>query len=188
MATSKKYTPATINTILAALSQTGSDRIAIAQAEIDRTTYYEWLRKNPEFAEKVKAAKQEYRDRLTSSDTRLIDLAHAQILKLLENGASETWESNSVEGELNGTTEIPKHYSRTQKRVSRHTPSWVLDRVMGPAGEAIELLAYLFLNEAIADGERITVARYLRRAAPLLDAATKEAIAAELESANEANA
>jgi hypothetical protein len=181
----KRYTPKLIAEIMAALEESGSDRVAYSSVRLSKDSYYQWQKDYPEFADQVRRAKQRYRDRLVVSDRSLIDMAHKQIVRMLQDGASETWESETTHLDLNGETETPRRKEKTQKRVRRDTPSWVLDRVMGPARESIDLLVHLLLTGAIADDQRLAVARFLRRAAPLLDDQTKEAIESILSEGDE---
>ncbi len=177
-----KYTPELIELIERILAETGSDITTYRAAGITAETFYAWIRQRPDFSERVAKAKKAFRDK--NNPQKYIDKAHQQIEKLLENGSQETWESETFKIEVVDGEEVLKAIERGKKRVQRDVPYWVLERVMGPSREAIDLLAYLFTEGAIADEHRIAVARFLRRAAPLLTAEIKETIAIELDGRN----
>ncbi len=179
-----KYTPETVALIEQILRSTGSDRSAFEAAGISRQLFYYWIRQYPEFALAVNNAREAFRK---ENSLRYIENAHKQIEKLLESGSHETWESETLKIKIVGGEEVIEGIERSKKQVTRSTPYWVIDRVMGPTREGIDLLAHLFVEGAIADGYRIGVAQFLRRAAPLLADEIKEAITLELEAGTEAD-
>lgn len=60
MARPTKYTPDRVQKILESIANGDSNKVAAAKGGINLDTFYEWLKSNTEFSDKIKEARREY--------------------------------------------------------------------------------------------------------------------------------
>lgn len=77
------YTPELVSKIIQEIKKTGSSACAIEVAGISHDTFYAWIKKKPEFSEKVKLAKMAYSRYLPDT---LHEKAREKMVDVLENG------------------------------------------------------------------------------------------------------
>ena len=150
MARNSKYTPQTIEKILTAIKETGSDKAGYGAGGINQDTFYAWKNRYSEFSEGVARAKAEFRSFAPES---FIQQAKESLINYLFNGAVETWSSKEFYKDADGN--IIKTVERVSK-VVRPTPPWVIDHVLGkniPVLEAMQVL----LTEGVATPDQARI-------------------------------
>ena len=119
-----KYNSERIAKIIDAIFVNGSDRAGWTGGGISEDTFYQWMKKYPEFSEGVAIAKQDYRNNCPETLKRQAQKAFADYLF---GRVEETWTSTEVISD--GDRQIVKE---TVKRVRRGPPQWAIERVLGP--------------------------------------------------------
>lgn len=132
-----KYTPETVERIVEAIEQEGGDRSGWLAGGISEATFYQWLQQYPKFSEQVAQTKQYYR---ANCDQELKKLAKKSILDYLEGRALETWETEEINYDADGNI-IGRKVSK--KKVTRPTPKWVIERILGQDMHELDALKVL---------------------------------------------
>lgn len=119
-----KYNSERVAKMIDAIVIDGSDRAGWTGGGISEDTFYQWMKKYPEFSEGVASAKQEYRNNCPETLKRQAQKAFADYLF---GRVEETWSATEVISD--GERQIVKE---TVKRVRRGPPQWAIERVLGP--------------------------------------------------------
>lgn len=140
-----KYTPETIDIILSAIQETGSDRAGYEAGGIAKRTFYEWMETYPHFAHQVAHARKEFKK---TCPEEIKNRAKAALASYLFDGCTVERESQTesvtvVEDAQGNIKEIRKEKSSNKNIERRPPPQWAIDRVLGkpiPLLEAMQLL------------------------------------------------
>lgn len=131
-----KYSPETIEAILDAIRETGSDKAGWRAGGICSTTFYEWCDNYPEFADSVKEAKAEYRK---ICPEELIKQARKAFSDYLFGRAKIT-----ITTFERGVSEKHGSYSREiTKQINPGVPQWAIERVLGKPLDVLEAISTL---------------------------------------------
>jgi len=117
------YSDAMGDRIINALRELGTTRSVLKALNLADSTYYRWLRENPELNVRAEIAKVEYR---SLQDEESIRLAKEWIQKLLLEGditIKETVKQVLIKDQIFEIYETSK--------TIRPCPSWVIDRILG---------------------------------------------------------
>ncbi|MBW4597689.1 MAG: hypothetical protein KME46_33495 [Brasilonema angustatum HA4187-MV1] len=147
----EKYSQELAEIICQAIASEGTDVCGFEAAGISKNTFYQWLKKYPEFNAAIEAAREKYTRDRPESDKRQ---ARKCLSDYLYNGIVIEWE---ITGETVRNIEDP---DGTVKQVLRETfkkkhierrqcPKWVLDRVLGKNTAILDALQTL-LTEGVA--------------------------------------
>lgn len=121
-----RYSPELVARIVRALELGGTDNEAAELAGIAEATFYRWLDRYPEFAEKVEAAKAG-----VPSDAGEVDHALAKLQ------ARKQWADAWIDNILQGKAWRRKEYVNRSGQVTRSEREqvlpdrWLIDRVLG---------------------------------------------------------
>lgn len=139
-----KYSPEAVEIIIDAIRKEGTHTKAWIAAKISRYTFYEWIKKYPEFATKVAQAEKFFDDNQPQNQ---ILLAKRSLIDYLEGRAIETWTSEETTEVYNAAGELTNTVKkRAVKRVKRPPPPWVIDRVLGKSLNIEELFLALVVE------------------------------------------
>ena len=137
MARNSKYTPQTVEKILIAIKETGSDKAGYGAGGINQDTFYAWKNRYTEFSEGVARARAEFR-RIAPESYAM--QAKESLQNYLVNGSVETWSTKEVHKDAGG--DVIKTIERVSK-VVKPTPCWVIDRVLGKSYDELEAVKTL---------------------------------------------
>ncbi|HEY9831498.1 MAG TPA: hypothetical protein V6D26_13020, partial [Stenomitos sp.] len=131
-----KYTPEIVEVIVEAIRKTGSDTAGWQAAGIAKDTFYGWCKKHPDFSDKIKNAKSEYRETCPEAIIAQAQKSFADYLF----GRAEV----SVTSFERGHSEKQGAYSKEiTKRMKFGTPRWAIERVLGKPYDELEALKSL---------------------------------------------
>lgn len=137
MSRNSKYTPQTIEKILTAIKETGSDKAGYRAGGINQDTFYAWKNRYTEFSEGVVHARAEFR-RIAPESYAM--QAQESLQNYLVNGSIETWSTKEVHKDAAG--EIIKTIERVSK-VVKPPPAWAIDRILGKPVDELEAIKVL---------------------------------------------
>lgn len=136
MSRKSKYSPELVKTICDAIAQTGSDRAGYEAGGISAETFYQWLKKNPEFSEGISRAKTEYQDICPGSLVRQANKAFADVLYGRVEVSVATLKRKQNK---DGTTESTEMVRKFRPSV----PRWAIERVLGKPLDVLEAIKTL---------------------------------------------
>lgn len=160
-----KYSKELAQTIHDAIAVDGGDESGWLAGGIQKTAFYDWIKKYPEFAELVERARKEYRK---NAPARVKKLAQDRLTDALENGQTIKWTTKK--------TRRTEHFIPTPNKdepdklvwyqvelmedehiEERPTPQWAIDRVLPKpvenVNDAIALVERYGLKVVIGDAE-----------------------------------
>lgn len=131
MARKSKYTPELTKTIFDTIAQTGSDRAGYEAAGISAETFYQWVKKYPEFSEGISSAKAEYQDICPTALVRQANKAFADYLYgRVEVSVATIKRKHNADGSTESTETI--------RKVRPSVPRWAIERVLGKPLDILE--------------------------------------------------
>lgn len=151
-----KYSPSRAKEIIEAVEMFGSDQSGYKVGDISKDTFYKWVKRYPDFADKIYAAKIKFRD--NNSDKEIGTLALAKTMEMLREGkkiVSTTITPKSVKTRYDGAGEIIYQEVEQEKETTiiRHFPpsESLLKNCLPPlhiyqAIEMLEKAGYVVLN------------------------------------------
>lgn len=188
-----KYTPELAKKIFDTIAQTGSDRAGYEVAGISGETFYQWIKKNPEFSEGISKARAEYQD---ICPVALVRQANKSFADYLYGRVEISIATMQRTRHYDGTTESKE----TVRKMRPSVPRWAIERVLGKPMDILEAakafaaagiiphhLVQVTADEIRAARERITEAYSgtlpagdVRRVRPGLSEETAAAIRAHI--------
>lgn len=130
-----KYTPETVQKILDAIAQTGSDRVGYEAGGISKDTFYQWVARYPDFSDGISQAKSEYRD---TCPEVLVRQAHKAFADYLFGRVEITTTSLK-----RGVNEKGSYSEEVTKRIRLSPPRWAVERVLGKPIDLLEAVKIL---------------------------------------------
>ena len=141
-----------IDQVLEVVSQSGDIDAAIAAAQVPKSTFTTWIKKDEQFAKDLQKAQQEFRS--TQSQYQ-IHLAKKRVRDYLVHGHVVTKKELTVKVTEDETGRILKvEKSTTTTEENRGTPIAILDRVLGEPTN-IERVLNTLVEEDIIPGDRL---------------------------------
>ncbi|PZV19190.1 MAG: hypothetical protein DCF22_00550 [Leptolyngbya sp.] len=188
-----KYTPELAKKIFDTIAQTGSDRAGYEVAGISGETFYQWIKKNPEFSEGISKARTEYQDICPEA---LVRQANKSFADYLYGRVEISIATMQRKHNADGSTESKETIRKIRPGVAR----WAIERVLGKPMDILEAaktfaaagiiphhLVQVTADEIRAARERITEAYSgtlpdgdIRRVRPGLSEETAAAIRAHI--------
>lgn len=132
-----KYTPDRVQTILDAVASIGTDRAGWLAGSLSEATFYDWLKRYPEFSEGVVEAKAEYRNTCPDVLVRQAKKAFSDYLFGRMERVVYTKETG-----ISLRTGEPYEKEITQ-RIPVGVPRWAIERVLGKPLDILEAVSTL---------------------------------------------
>lgn len=132
-----KYTPEAVKTIADAIALCGTDKAGYEAGGISADTFYDWMKRYPEFVETINEAKREYRDTKSEVLVRQANKAFADYLFGRMERVSVTTERG-----ISARTGEPYEKEIIQ-RVPVGIPRWAIERVLGGPVDILEAIKCL---------------------------------------------
>jgi hypothetical protein len=132
-----KYTLERVSAICDAIARTGSDKAGWEAGQINKDTFYSWLKIHADFSELVSRAKAEYRETCPETLVRQANKAFADYLYGRMEKVIRTHETG-----ISLKTGEPYEREIVQ-RVPVGIPKWAIERVLGPAVDEIDAIKVL---------------------------------------------
>jgi hypothetical protein len=132
-----KYNPEIVEIILGAIALTGSDRAGIEAGGINKDTFYSWIKRYPDFSERVSEARAEYRQ---SCPETLIRQANRAFADYLFGRMQRVVYTKEVGVSLKTGEPYEKE---TTQHIPVGVPRWAIERVLGKPLDIIEAVKTL---------------------------------------------
>lgn len=121
-----KYTTELVKEICKAISNTGKDIDGIKAGEINKDTFYRWIKDKSDFSDSIAKAKKYFRAKLWKNDPDLYCKA-VEGLKILINGYAEKWDTVTIHPDGNKTIKTTI--------VKRPPQKWAIQTILGKETE-----------------------------------------------------
>ena len=132
----RKYSPELADRLIGALRELGSARAAYNALGVSKYSFYDWIKRFPDFAVRVEVAKREY---FQNQDRENVDVAKKIIENYLVHG--DVTEKKIIKQVIDRDGNIVE---LTEKHLIRSgCPEWVIRRVLGEKMQELEAVKVL---------------------------------------------
>lgn len=143
MGRKSKYNPEISKIICDAIAQNGGHESGWIAGQINHDTFYEWLKKYPDFADAVERSQREFQK---NCPEEIKQTALQKLQDALENGHKVTWKTKGIkridrfdsDGNLRW---FQLETTETEHIESRPTPQWAIERVIPKPIWSVEQLS-----------------------------------------------
>lgn len=130
-----KYNPEIVQKILDVIAQTGSDRAGYEAGGISKDTFYQWINRHADFADRIKQVKSQFRETCPEVLINQAQRAFADYLFGRVEISTTTFKR--------GTNEKGSYSEEVTKRIRLSPPRWAIERVLGRPIDLLEAVKVL---------------------------------------------